>query len=120
MLKQHGDFEHGILVYDTTARVVSCISPNKFHQCFINWMRDCHSSEDGSVITIDGKTLRGSYNKSRRRGAIHVISTFCATEGVVLGQLKTAEKSNEITVTPELINLLDIKSLLMQWADRKI
>lgn len=122
-LRQYGDFEHGIPVHDTIARVVSCISPNKFHECFINWMRDCHSSEDGSVIAIDGKTLRGSYDKKRRRGAIHVISAFCAEHGVVLGQLKTAEKSNEITAIPELINLLDIKEKslpLMPWDARKI
>ncbi|EDQ7230748.1 ISAs1 family transposase [Salmonella enterica subsp. enterica] len=112
-LKQYGDFEHGIPVHDTIARVVSCISPQKFHECFINWMHDCHSSEDGSVIAIDGKTLRGSYDKSRRRGAIHVISAFAAMGGVVLGQLKTAEKSNEITAIPELINLLDIKGKII-------
>ena len=45
-LKQYGDFENGIPVHDTIARVVSCISPAKFHECFINWMRDCHSSDD--------------------------------------------------------------------------
>ncbi len=73
-LKQYGDFENGIPVHDTIARVVSCISPAKFHECFINWMRDCHSSDDKDVIAIDGKTLRHSYDKSRRRGAIHVIS----------------------------------------------
>ena len=95
-LKQYGDFEHGIPVHDTIARVASCISPNKFHECFINWMRDCHSSEDGSVIAIDGKTLRGSYDKSRRRSAIHVISAFCATEGVVLGQLKQPRKATKL------------------------
>ncbi|EEV0896205.1 ISAs1 family transposase [Escherichia coli] len=72
-LKQYGDFENGIPVHDTIARVVSCISPAKFHECFINWMRDCHSSDDKDVIAIDGKTLRHSYDKSRRRGAIHVI-----------------------------------------------
>ncbi len=66
-LKQHGDFENGIPVHDTIARVASCISPAKFHECFINWMRDCHSSNDKDVIAIDGKTLRHSYDKSRRR-----------------------------------------------------
>ncbi|CAM4435975.1 ISAs1 family transposase [Shigella boydii] len=55
-LKQYGDFENGIPVHDTIARVVSCISPAKFHECFINWMRDCHSSDDKDVIAIDGKT----------------------------------------------------------------
>ena len=69
-LKQYGDREHGIPVHDTIARVVSCISPTKFQECFINWMRDCHSSEDGCVIAIDGKTLRGSYDKRRRRDAM--------------------------------------------------
>ncbi len=54
-LKQYGDFENGIPVHDTIARVVSCISPAKFHECFINWMRDCHSSDDKYVIAIDGK-----------------------------------------------------------------
>lgn len=112
-LKQYGDFDHGIPVHDTIARVVSCISPQRFHECFINWMCDCHISEDGSVIAIDGKTLRGSYDKSSRRGAIHVISAFSTMDGVVLGQLKTAEKSNEITAIPELINLLDIKEKII-------
>ena len=75
-LKQYGDFENGIPVHDTIARVVSCISPAKFHECFINWMRDCHTSDDKDVIAIDGKTLRHSYDKSRRKGAIHVISAL--------------------------------------------
>lgn len=72
-LKWYGDFENGIPVHDIIARVVSCISPAKFHECFINWMRDCHSSDDKDVIAIDGKTLRHSYDKSRRKGAIYVI-----------------------------------------------
>ncbi|OKW34406.1 ISAs1 family transposase [Escherichia coli] len=101
-LKQYGDFENGIPVHDTIARVVSCISPAKFHECFINWMRDCHSSDDKDVIAIDGKTLRHSYDKSRRRGAIHVISAFSTMHSLVIGQIKTDEKSNEITAIPEL------------------
>ncbi|AUT95556.1 ISAs1 family transposase [Citrobacter europaeus] len=108
-LKEYGDFKHGIPVHDTIARVVSCISPKKFHECFINWMRDCHSSDDGDIIAIDGKTLRHSYDKSRRRGAIHVISAFSTMNSLVLGQIKTDEKSNEITAIPELVNMLDIK-----------
>jgi predicted transposase YbfD/YdcC len=112
-LKQYGDFDNGIPVHDTIARVVACINPKKFHECFINWMRDCHSSDDGDIIAIDGKTLRRSYDKSRRRGAIHVISAFSTMNSLVLGQIKTDEKSNEITAIPELINLLDIKGKLI-------
>nr|WP_286177389.1 ISAs1 family transposase [Escherichia coli] len=77
--------------------------------CFINWMRDCHSSNDKDVIAIDGKTLRHSYDKSRRKGAIHAISAFSTMHSLVIGQIKTDEKSNEITAIPELINMLDIK-----------
>ena len=80
-LKQYGDFENGIPVHDTIARVVSCISPAKFHECFINWMRDCHSSDDKDVIAIDGKTLRHSYDKSR-----HIISAFSTMHSLVLGK----------------------------------
>ena len=112
-LKQYGDFENGIPVHDTIARVVSCISPAKFHECFINWMRDCHSSDDKDVIAIDGKTLRHSYDKSRRRGAIHVISAFSTMHSLVIGQIKTDEKSNEITAIPELLNMLDIKGKII-------
>ncbi|EHV1332953.1 ISAs1 family transposase, partial [Escherichia coli] len=112
-LKQYGDFENGIPVHDTIARVVSCISPAKFHECFINWMRDCHSSDDKDVIAIDGKTLRHSYDKSRRKGAIHVISAFSTMHSLVIGQIKTDEKSNEITAIPELLNMLDIKGKII-------
>ncbi len=112
-LKQYGDFENGIPVHDTIARVVSCISPAKFHECFINWMRDCHSSDDKDVIAIDGKTLRHSYDKSRRRGAIHVISAFSTMHSLVIGQIKTDKKSNEITAIPELLNMLDIKGKII-------
>lgn len=53
------------------------------------------------------------YDKSRRRGAIHVISAFSTMNGLVLGQIKTNEKSNEITAIPELLNMLDIKGKLI-------
>ncbi|EEX2111934.1 ISAs1 family transposase, partial [Escherichia coli] len=78
-----------------------------------NWMRDCHSSDDKDVIAIDGKTLRHSYDKSRRRGAIHVISAFSTMHSLVIGQIKTDEKSNEITAIPELLNMLDIKGKII-------
>ena len=72
-------------------------------------MKDCHEISCGSVIAIDGKTVRRSYDKSRRQGAIHMVSAFSAANELVLGQVKTDEKSNEITAIPELLNLLDIK-----------
>ncbi len=112
-LKQYSDFENGIPVHYTIARVVSCIRPAKFHECFINWICDCHSSNDKDVIAIDGKTLRHSYDRSCCRGAIHAISAFSIIHSLVLGQIKTDEKSNEITTSPEILNMLDIKGKII-------
>jgi hypothetical protein len=75
-------------------------------------MQDCHTF-DKDAIAVDGKTLRGSYDKRRRRSAIHMTSAFSTLNGVVLGQLKTDEKSNGITAIPELFNLLDIKDKII-------
>ena len=90
-----------------------CICPAKFHESFINWMLDYHSSDDKDVIAIDGKIHRHSYDKSRRKGAIHVISAFSTMHSLVLGQIKTDEKSNEITAIPELLNMMDIKGKII-------
>ncbi|GAB0949678.1 hypothetical protein BT08F34_20360 [Escherichia coli] len=84
-VKRYGYFDNDIPVHDTIARVVSCISPAKFHECFINWMRNYYPSDDKYVIVIDEKTLRHPYDKSRRQGAIHVISTFSTMHSLVLG-----------------------------------
>ncbi|OUK50613.1 hypothetical protein BZL31_13805 [Escherichia coli] len=76
-------------------------------------MLDYHSSDDKDVIAIDGKIHRHSYEKSRRKGAIHVISAFSTMHSLVIGQIKTDKKSNEITAIPELINMLDIKGKII-------
>lgn len=106
--KLNRDFENGIPVHDTIARVVSCVSSGKFHECFINWMKECHSVNK-DIIAIDGKALRGTYDKSRRRGAINIISAFSTMSKVVPGQLKADKKNNEITVMPQMKYLLDLK-----------
>jgi predicted transposase YbfD/YdcC len=83
-------------------------NPKQFQSCFIVWMNDCHSAIKGDVIAIDGKTVRGSYDKSKKRGAIHMVCAFFAANKVVIGQVKTAEKSNEITAISELLKRLNI------------
>ncbi len=123
-LKQYGDFENGIPVHDTIARVVSCISPAKFHECFINWMRDCHSTDDKDVIAIDGKTLRHSYDKSRRRGAIHVISAFSTMHSLVIGQISRRMRNlMRLQLSQNFLTCWILKeksSQLMRWVARKI
>jgi len=65
------------------------------------------------VIAIDGKTLRRSYDKSNDKAAIHMVSAWATKNSIVLGQIKTAEKSNEITAIPKLLKLLDIKGCII-------
>ena len=96
-LKQYGEFENGTPSDDTIARAVSVLNPKKFQECFIEWIKACHKATDGEVVTIDGKTVRSSYDKSKRKGPIPMVSAFATANGVVLGQIKTEEKSNEIT-----------------------
>ncbi|MFT5295356.1 MAG: hypothetical protein ACI9YH_001370 [Colwellia sp.] len=72
-------------------------------------MKDAEISTQGEIIAVDGKTVRGSYDKKSKQGAIHMVSAFAAENGVVLGQVKTHKKSNEITAIPDLLSKLEIK-----------
>ncbi|AKM34970.1 H repeat-associated protein [Escherichia coli] len=122
-LKQYGDFENGIPVHDTIARVVSCISPAKFHECFINWMRDCHSSDDKDVIAIDGKTLRHSYDKSRRR--VRFMSLVRSQQCTVWSSDRSRRMINlmRLQLSQNFLTCWILKeksSQLMRWVARKI
>ncbi len=112
-LKQYGEFKNGVPSDDTIARVMGRLSGKQVQKCFASWMESCHIKTDGDIIAIDGKTLRGSYDKGKQKGAIHMVSAFCVENSVVLAQCKTDEKSNEITAIPELLEMLDLKGCLV-------
>jgi len=111
--QQHGYLRDGVPVDDTIARTISRIDPEQFRVCFINWMQAVHESTEGQLIAIDGKTLRSSYQRGDRQSTIHMVNAFACTNKVVLGQVKTSEKSNEITAIPELFQLLDVQDTLV-------
>lgn len=77
-------------------------------------MQDCHKVTDGEVVAIDGKTVRGSYNKSEERSAIHMVNAFATAQGLCLGQSKVNSKTNEITEIPKLLELLNISGCLVR------
>jgi len=108
-LNEKGLLKKGIPVDDTIARAVSMLNPKALQSCFINWMVDVNEQTEGDVIAIDGKTLRRSFDRKSNKAAIHMVSAFACANGLVLGQAKTAEKSNEITAIPALLTLLDLK-----------
>jgi predicted transposase YbfD/YdcC len=112
-LREFLPYENGIPVDDTLARVMRKLDTKQFANCFTSWMQSVMHATDGDVIAIDGKTLRRSYDKGSGKSAIHMVSAWSSANGVVLGQEKTAEKSNEITAIPELLNSLAIKGCIV-------
>lgn len=112
-LKQFLPYENGIPVDDTIARVMRKLNTKQFADCFARWIQAVTKATDGDVIAIDGKTLRRSFSTEDSKSAIHMVSAWSTANGVVLGQEKTAEKSNEITAIPELLNSLAIKGCIV-------
>jgi predicted transposase YbfD/YdcC len=98
----------GIPSHDTFGRVLEKLNPLAFEQCFIAWINDLAVATEGRLIAIDGKTLRRSLDAANGKAAIHMVSAWCQANHMVLGQLVTDDKSNEITAIPELLKLLDI------------
>lgn len=107
-LRKFGEFKHGVPSHDTINRVVSSISPDQFNECFILWVKDILRGMSDELIAIDGKRMRGSYDSSLGKPAIHMVSAYASQYGLCMGQVSTDEKSNEITAIPELLINLDI------------
>lgn len=112
-LRKFLELPNGIPSHDTFGRVFSVISSVEFQKCFSSWIKAVFCVTKGQVIAIDGKTLRKSHDRSSNKAAIHMVSAWATANRVVLGQVKTAEKSNEITAIPELLNLLEIKGCIV-------
>ena len=104
---------NGIPSHDTFGRVFALLDPQAFQQCFLNWMRSFSQLTQGDVVAIDGKTLRRSFDRAAGKHARPLISAWACKNHVVLGQLKTAEHSNEITAIPQLLHLLDVAGCLV-------
>src|SRR3990172_1341865 len=112
-LKQFLELPNGIPSHDTFGRVFSIISPVEFQRSFLNWIKAISESIEREVVAIDGKTSRRSYDKSKGKGAIHMVSAWATANRVVLGQVKTEDKSNEITAIPELLDILALNGCIV-------
>ncbi|MEH2435873.1 MAG: ISAs1 family transposase [Nostoc sp.] len=112
-LKTFLELPNGIPSHDTFTRVFSQINPQQFESCFVNWMKSIHQMTNGEVVAIDGKTLRGSYDRSSEQSAIQIVSAWATTSKLVLGQVKVDEKSNEITAIPELLKVLELSGCIV-------
>jgi predicted transposase YbfD/YdcC len=107
-LKSFLSLPNGIPSHDVIGNLFSRIDPKVFQSCFLDWVNHLFKLSDGEIIAIDGKTLRGSYDNANNKAAIHMVNAWACRNRLVLGQLKTEDKSNEITAIPELLKLLDL------------
>ena len=112
-LKRFLKLPNGIPSHDTFGRVFSLIDPAQFQRCFVDWVKGISELTQGEIIAIDGKTLRGSYDRSRRRSAIHMVSAWAQKNSLVLGQVKVADRSNEITAIPRLLSMLEVSGCIV-------
>jgi predicted transposase YbfD/YdcC len=107
------DLTNGIPSHDTFARVFALLDPEQFQHCFLNWIQRIETLTVGEVIAIDGKRLCGSQARGRGKGPINMVSAWATENRLVLGQRKVADKSNEITAIPTLLEVLSLKDCII-------
>ena len=110
--RQFLELPNGIPSHDTFNRVFARVSPKGFQACFASWVRALSGAYEG-LIAVDGKRLRRSHDRATDQSAIHLVSAWAVENSLVLGQLKTDAKSNEITAIPQLLELLALEGCLV-------
>lgn len=106
------DLPHGIPSHDTFGRVFRVLDPEAFRKSFRLWVQTLCQKVEG-VVAIDGKTVRRSKDGSLGKAAIHMVSVWAVESGLVLAQDKVDDKTNEITVIPTLLKLLDLTETIV-------
>lgn len=113
MVKKYGRFKFGIPSHYTISRVVAAISPKQLQKCFVEQIQACHRITSGEIIAIDGKTARGSYDKGKDKGAIHMVGAFATANELIPGQIIINDKSVEITAISELLDPPGVRGCLI-------
>jgi predicted transposase YbfD/YdcC len=105
------DLPHGVPSQDVFLAVFAALNPESLSKVMRSWaaLLIARLPKNGKHIAVDGKTSRRSFDKVKSQPAIHTVSAFLSNAGLVLGEIKTATKSNEITAIPELLKQLDLR-----------
>lgn len=104
---------HGIASHDTFGRIFALLDPEAFERCFVAWMESLADRSGRRIVAVDGKTLRHSFDHAWDQAAVHMVSAFASANRLVLGQIATEAKSNEITAIPKLLELLDLRGAVI-------
>ena len=112
-LRQYLPLPNGIPSHDTFGDVFGRLRPEQFETSFLAWVQAVMGASGGRVVAIDGKTLRRSHDRGRGKSAIHLVSAWASANHLLLGQVKTDEKSNEITAIPALLETLALSGCIV-------
>ena len=110
---------HGVPCKDVFRIVLSRLNPLIFQACFAKWLeslqlqaKEAHSITR-PVFSVDGKTNRRSHDHAKGLGALHAVTIWASELGLSMAQVACAEKSNEITAIPEVLQLVDISDAII-------
>src|SRR5215467_13609790 len=112
LLRRFLPFQDGTPSHDHLGDIFATLDATQFQRRFVAWVAKL-IGVSADVIAFDGKTLRGSAHKKRGKAAIHMVSAFAARQRLVLGQVKVADKSNEIVAIPALLDMLAIEGAIV-------
>jgi len=112
-LRSFLELPHGIPSHDTFRRVFALLDPKQFADCFRRWTEGLRKALGQEIVAIDGKTLRRSHHRAQGKAPVHMVSAWARENGLVLGQVKVDDKSNEITAIPELLQTLKLAGCIV-------
>ena len=112
LLRRFRPFCDGTPSHDHLGDILATLNAEQFQRCFVSWVASLTGAPAG-VIAIDGKTSRRSYQKKGGKAPIHMVSAFAARQRLVLGQVKVADKSNEIVAIPKLLAMMAIEGAIV-------
>ncbi|WP_242513288.1 ISAs1 family transposase [Halochromatium salexigens] len=104
---------HGIPSHDSFGRVFALIDPEQFAACFRQWSASVAELLPDEIVAVDGKRVRRSHDRGKGLAALHVVSAWATANRVVLGQVATETKSNEITAIPRLLQWLKLEGCIV-------
>lgn len=112
LLRRLLPFQDGTPAHDHLGDILAVLDAEKFQECFVAWV-SAQTGASFDTIAVDGKTARRSGDKKGAKSAIHMVSAFAARQRLVLGQMKVANKSNEIVAIPKLLEMLEIEGAIV-------
>jgi predicted transposase YbfD/YdcC len=112
LLRRFRPFRDGTPSHDHLGDIFATLDAEQFQRCFVSWVAAL-TGAPAEVIAIDGKTSRRSYQKKGAKAPIHMVSAFAARQRLVLGQVKVADKSNEIVAIPKLLEMMVIEGAIV-------